>query len=661
MKKLLSTLLAFAMLLAMFSGIVVFNASAAEVEMHIPFINQYTLSQAQQMGTRNTWGSSASSNSSNYSFSKDDQGRTVISLTTPSELDTQWNSCSGYLSTGTNATPYVKDSLIEGIDIFGDAELSNKSKLAIKIVGDANFTSAFSNINLMLNSGTERVCLSLQSPTKSNGYLIYDFSKITRNNYDESGIELPSVAGNFNDAFDGRINTLNMAIVFKKTNTNVTFWFEDVYLVGTSDTTVLHQKIREAREAGVAASLITAAENVYKNTASTQDEVDAQVAILNAALSVDKAALIQIVNDVTKLDTAGQYVSELNAARAVINDSTATQEDVDAQIAILTPIYEALVAAIPPFDRGFTYTQLPGIQDWDDNLLALYNEQCELKVNGTTGTHAEFSTEHLRGKATKSLKLVQSSAPTPNAWTVGFSTCGNAADKAAASKLGNVLGNYSVIKELNKFDGIRIAVENANGEEPSLNTWDGSSEQKVQLRLICTKANAWNNHSYPYCTNTRYYRANDEALANNVAYYDGYYYFFFKDFNSGWPVDPNAEPKVYPPFFEKYPTSSNDYGNLYFHLATGGINSLSYNGGAIYISDMQLFKAPPEATQDNLKELVGRANELDAYGTYYDTISEANLIASKAASTAGQIEPYLYSLLDIITGLQPLLRRYTCG
>ena len=638
MKKLLSTLLAFAMMLAMFSGIVVFNASAAEVQMHIDFINQYTLEQAQQMGTKNTWagGSSNSSNGSDYVFSKDDQGRTVITATVAPELSTEWNVSSLYFSTGTNATPYVKNGLIEGIDIFGDAELSNKSKIAFKWGGDTNFTSNFSNANLMFGSGSERVVISLQSPTKSNGYYIYDFSKMKLNNYDESAIDT------IDKAFDGRVNTLTFAMVFRTPGIRVSFWLEDVYLVGTSDTVLLHQRIREAKEAGVSTTLITNAENVYKDTSSTQADVDAQVAILTAALSVNKGALIQLYNDVSGLDTAGEYVSELNAARAVINSTEATQEDVDAQIAILQPIYEALLAAIPAFDRGFTYTQLPGFQDWDDNLLALYNEQCELKVNGTTGTHAEFSTEHLRGKATKSLKLVQSSAPTPNAWTVGFSTCGNAEDKQAASQLGDVLGNYDTLKDIFKFDGIRIAVENANGDEPSLNTWDSSSEQKVQLRIVGSGTRSWDNGSLPYVSCTRYYRANDPEIAFNADYYDGYYYFFFKDFVSGW--GGNA--------YEKYQSSNWKYSNLYFHLATGGINATNYNGGAIYISDIQFFNTPPEPTQDNLKDLVSRANELDAYGTYYDTISEASLIASNAASTAGQIEPYVYELLDIITGLE---------
>ena len=108
MKKLLSSLLAFAMMLAMFSGVVIFNASADEVQMHIPFINQYTLEQAQQMGKNNGWGGSNNyANASNYSITKDADGRTVISLTTAEGLDDKWHLNNGYLSTGKNATPFV--------------------------------------------------------------------------------------------------------------------------------------------------------------------------------------------------------------------------------------------------------------------------------------------------------------------------------------------------------------------------------------------------------------------------------------------------------------------------------------------------------------------------------------------------------------------------
>ena len=665
MKKLISSLLALAMVLALFSGVVVFNASAAEVQMHIDFINQYTLAQAQRMGITNTWVKEDNhySNSSNYSFSKDDQGRTVITLTTPSELSSDYHSCTAYLSTGTSATPYLKDSLIDGINVFGDAELSNKSKIAIKIAGDANFTSAFTGINLMLNSSTERVVLSLQGPTKSNGYLIYNFTKIERNKYDESGIALPSEAGNFNDAYDSRINTLNMAIVFNKVNTTVSFWFEDVYLVGTTDTVALHKAIRESKEAGVAPVLIEAAEAVYRNTASTQAQVDEQTGILNEALNLDKSVLIDLITKIAKLDTRNKYTAELDAAREVINSPLATQAEVDAQVAILQPIYAELNAENPAFDRGYTYTQLPGIQDWTDDMLAVYNEQAALTYINDKGqvvhysdaaSPATFATTHLAGKATKSLRIA-AGTKSPNNWTYAFSTSGNVADRAAASQIGNVLGEYDTPAILSKYSGIRIAVQNERGEEPQFakSSWDPNSSQIVACRFVSSNANSWNNHSYPYASRLTYYRYtykddnNNQIVTypNDVVYYNGYYYFYFRDFNSGW----SDQGK----FFESQKNNKNKYGNLYFWIQTSDLNtSTSLNGGAIYISDMQLFTAPAEPTQDNLMELVSTANELDVFGVNYDVISAAEAVANNAASEPDVIENYMFALYDIISEIQ---------
>ena len=395
MKKILSSLLAFAMMLAVFSGMVIFTASADEVQMHIPFINQYTLEQAQKMGKNNGWGGSNNySNASNYSITKDDEGRTVISLTTASGLSDQWKTNTGYLSTGTNATPFVKDGLIDGINIFGDAELSNKTKIAIKFDGDANFKSAFSGCNLMLNSGTERVCLSLQSPTKSNGYLIYDFSKITRNNYDESGIALPSVAGNFDDAYDGRVSTLNMAVVFNKTDLPVTFWIDDVYLVGAADTVDLHRAIREAKAAEITGDVLTNAEAVYRNTSSTQDQInaardalDVAIAAISGGYAQLKAALNDLLNEADGLglfDDSYTYIADLSEADSVYANQDAPAAEVRHQINVVRKLIAAetaeadLAAAfancIDAWSYNYTPASFAGIAAAIDEAWAIYED-----------------------------------------------------------------------------------------------------------------------------------------------------------------------------------------------------------------------------------------------------------------------------------------------
>ena len=47
--------------------------------------------------------------------------------------------------------------------------------------------------------------------------------------------------------------------------------------------------------------------------------------------------------------------------------------------------------------RGYTYTQLPGIQDWTDEMLALYNEQADLKNSSASGSPATLDKTHVVG------------------------------------------------------------------------------------------------------------------------------------------------------------------------------------------------------------------------------------------------------------------------
>ena len=392
MKKILSSLLAFAMMLAVFSGMVIFTASAEEVQMHIPFINQYTLEQAQKMGKSNGWaGSNNYSNATGYSFAKDDEGRTVVSCTLPDGLSAQWKTCTAYLSTGTNATPFVKDTMIDNINIFGDAELSNKTKIAIKFDGDANFKSAFTGCNLMLNSGTERVCLSLQGPTKSNGYLIYDFSKITRNDYDESGIALPKDAGDFSDAYDGRVSTLNMALVFNKTSLPVTFWIDDVYLVGAADTVDLHRAIRECKKAGIEDSAVADAESVYRNTASTQEQINAARDALDELLDditngfvkakADLDALLTLADELGFFESTYAHYNEAFEADLACTNPNVTLEELRYHIRVVRmlvadeimegDLYDAFARCINAWEYNYTY-------DSYKNLRAVVDEEWEL-------------------------------------------------------------------------------------------------------------------------------------------------------------------------------------------------------------------------------------------------------------------------------------------
>ena len=454
MKKLISSLLAIAMVLALFSGVVIFSASAEEVQMHIPFINQYTLEQAQKMGKNNGWaGSNNYTNASNYTISKDDDGRTVVSCTLPEGLSEQWKTCTAYLSTGTNATPFVKDGLIDNINIFGDAELSNKTKIAIKFDGDANFKSAFTGCNLMLNSGTERVCLSLQGPTKSNGYLIYDFSKITRNNYDESGIALPKDAGDFSDAYDGRVSTLNMALVFNKTSLPVTFWIDDVYLVGAADTVDLHRAIRECKEAGIEDAALTDAENVYKNTASTQDQIDAATAALDVLLDdvtngyvkakADLDALLTQADELGFFDSSYPRYNDVSEADLAFANPAVTLDELRYYIKVVRmlvadeimegDLYDAFARCINAWEYNYTY-------DSYKNLRAVVDEEWALctanaKAGGETDVIAALDAAY------DALVPIATEATTADFFTGWTTTQVNDVVDANSAKLCDSIGN----------------------------------------------------------------------------------------------------------------------------------------------------------------------------------------------------------------------------
>ncbi len=543
--------------------------------MHLPLINQYTLSQAAKIGVKNGWQSTAK-NLSNVTYSKDAQGKLIISATTPAEGD-QWG-LYGYISTAKNATFYNRIDLIDSVDIFGDAEISNKSKLAIKVNGDAAFQSAFSKIS-QVTLGTSQtlpsddnyhgVVVYAKSPTKLNGYWVFDLSALTVNSYDRSGIDT------IDKAYDGIVDSITMNFAFKTASpsVDVKFWIEDAFLIGAADTTKLHRAIRDAKAAGVDADVIAAAETVYKDTATTQEQVDAQVAILKNAINAN------------------------------------------------------------PFDANYIYTQIPGIQNWTQATIDAYNTQAALK-GSDSGTPGALVKDHTVGAATQAIRLDLYNS-SPNAWSAVFSTSANVADRAAASQLGDIFGDYRKVKNMNQFDGLRIAVQNAYGNEPCFDA-TSSGTQIVQLQLVCTAANSWNNKSLPYATHKQYYRnADDATLSNTAVYHDGYYYFYFKDFTSGWGGN----------FFEKYGSQSWDYDNIKLIVQCSNFNSSGkYNGGALYLSDMQLFRTGP-ADKTALGEAIATLTGIDAV-TFAAELAAAQAVYDEYAAFQSEVD----AQTDIING-----------
>ncbi|MBR5943103.1 MAG: hypothetical protein IKZ81_07145 [Clostridia bacterium] len=286
MKKILSSLLAFAMVLALFSGVVIFNASAEEVQIHIPFINQYTLAQAQQMGKGNN----------SVSFAKDTDDKTIVTGTTSAA--NEWGLCTFIFDTAKGTDQWKKNKLVDGINIFEGAELSNKTAIAVKFANAQSVTSAANASNITnafftLGSSTKAVAIDLKQNTKSNGYFIYSFSKA-----EFVGAGWYQDCPTFKDAFFNTIDQVKITIVSNLGETELSFVIEDLYVVGAADTEELGKTIVKAESYEIDT---TAERALYFDAAVTQAQVDAAVAKLNATIE-KKIVIAQGGYSYTKLN-----------------------------------------------------------------------------------------------------------------------------------------------------------------------------------------------------------------------------------------------------------------------------------------------------------------------------------------------------------------------
>ena len=271
MKKILSSLLAFAMVLALFSGVIVFNASADDTqEFHIPFINQYTLAQAQQMakGTNGT-----------VSFDKTGDGKTVIIGTTGATAS--WGNYYFQFDTAKGIDQWAKNALVDGIKIFKGADFSNKSAIAVKFA-DVDGYDATASIDdakgmfLTLGSSTKAVAIDFKNPTKQNGYFYFDFTGAQF-----VGASWYYDCPTFKDAFFHTIDQTKVQINMNVGEAKLAFVVEDMYLVGRNDTEKLGELIVEAEAEGIDC---TAERELYFSDTATQDDVDAAAAALNTVL-----------------------------------------------------------------------------------------------------------------------------------------------------------------------------------------------------------------------------------------------------------------------------------------------------------------------------------------------------------------------------------------
>ena len=215
------------------------------------------------------------------------------------------------------------------------------------------------------------------------------------------------------------------------------------------------------------------------------------VELYRTAGAVNKAALREAV---TKLEgyNVPNYADEIAAAKAVINSDTATQDEVDAQTAIIEACIEAYLMASA---TGYTYAQLDGIQNWTADEAS--------SMNGFGATYS-ISDQGLVGSAKQSVKLTATGANTRFCFATQKS--GGAFSTLNPYKLTNAADG-----KLSDYEGIAIALNDENGERIEFT--------KVVARLMRNSTD-WGS----YWTYEASYTDLDAIYAN------GYYHIRFADY-----------------------------------------------------------------------------------------------------------------------------------
>ncbi len=306
-------------------------------------------------------------------------------------------------------------------------------------------------------------------------------------------------------------------------------------------------------------------------------------------------------------------------------------------------------------DSHYSYTQLPGVQDWTDETLSAYNAVTEAAKNDSnvksSGTSASLVNTHTKGSATQAIKLTLDG--TPSSYMAAFSTKGDP-DDVVQSQLGDVFGKYDTLADICNFTGIRVAVVNENGERPNLSVAGKSSDSYVSLRIVGTNSDnygaSWANGCVPWLTGKTYEaKANGSAIAESeaVVYHDGYYYFYFDNFLSGWGGDMRTLLK------DSQWAYMWKYSNMYLSFNSAeGFNASTSNGGALYISDMQFFTVIENvAERDDLIDIIAKIIELDVNNVYSAEIEEAQKLCDDITADRRAIEAKVSELSEIYQSL----------
>ena len=312
------------------------------------------------------------------------------------------------------------------------------------------------------------------------------------------------------------------------------------------------------------------------------------VELYREAGTVNKSALTAAVNKLAGYD-ATTYAAEIAAATAVINDGNATQEQVDAQLAIINACIDAYKEAQ---SGNYTYVQLDGIQNWTAAEAA--------SMNGFGATYS-ISDKGLVGDATQSVKLTATGANSRFCFATQKS--GGAFSTLNPYKLTNPADG-----KLSDYDGIAIAFSDENGNEIAIS--------KFVARLMRNSAD-WGS----------YWNYEASYTDMTTCYVNGYYHLKFSDYPAlAGVIDDLAVMSIL----------------FYKSVATGD---------TAYISDMKAYTVKETVDYDKLYEAINTLKEYNTDSTYDADIAAAEAVLNNKDATQDEVDAATNAINRILRDL----------
>ncbi len=304
--------------------------------------------------------------------------------------------------------------------------------------------------------------------------------------------------------------------------------------------------------------------------------------------NVKKSALTTAVNTLANLD-ATTYAAEIAAAMAVLNDDNATQDQVDAQLAIIEACIAAYKAAL---SGNYTYVQMDGIQNWTAAEAA--------SMNGFGATYS-ISDKGLVGDAKQSLKMTATGANSRFCF---------ATQKANGSF--STINPYKMTNaadgKLSDYDGIAIAFSDENGNEIKID--------KFVARLMRNSSD-WGS----YWT----YEASYTDM--NTCYVNGYYHLKFSD----------------------YPALTGIIDDLAVMSILFYKNVSA--GDTAYISDMKAYKVKAMVKYDKLGDAINTLKQYNTTGQYDGDIAAAEAVLNDKTATQEAVDAATTAINKILRDL----------